>query len=486
MRILHLGINYWPDETGIAPFATGRCEYLAACGHDVVACVGLPYYPRWRVPPSYKFLPFPNEQRSNVKIARSWMYVPQRPTSPRRILHEISFVCSSLLRAAVLSRPDLIFITSPPLALGATGAVLSRLWGVPYVFHVADLQPDAAVDLGMLDDGLFVRTLYRLEMLAYRYAALVSTLTEAMREKIIAKGIAPEKVALFSDWIDPALFTVAVPQQSSQKPYVVAHFGNMGVKQGLGVMIDAAAQSHENDDVVYRLVGDGAARRNLEDRSRKLRLHNVEFLPLQPRDRFLDLLSASDVCLVTQQENVADIVFPSKVITLLAAARPLIASVGAGSEVARVVVDSHAGLIVPPGDPHALRCAVDRLRAQPHLALEMGQAGRAYALKRWQREAVLSSMEKTLAAVAGDESRSAILRPETSADAWTSASLPLGSPVLGEQKYPFGTRGRIFGAKGAINEKSAGNRRWRLYRSPPGPPSQRTGILGSRRGPEAS
>jgi colanic acid biosynthesis glycosyl transferase WcaI len=473
MRILHLGINYWPDETGIAPFATGRCEYLAASGHDVVACVGLPYYPQWRVPPSYKFLLLHNEQRSNVTIQRSWVYVPDRPTSLRRILHEISFVCSSLLRAAVLSRPDLIFVTSPPLALGATAAVLSRLWGVPYVFHVADLQPDAAVDLGMLEHGPFVRTLYRLEMLAYRHATLVSTLTEAMRQKIISKGIAREKVALFSDWVDPALFTVARPPRDSQKQYVVAHFGNMGVKQGLGVVIDAAAQSRDNDCVVYRLVGDGAARRHLEDHSRKLGLRNVEFLPLQPRDRFLDLLSASDVCLVTQQENVADIVFPSKVITLLAAARPLIASVAPGSEVARVVLESRAGLIVPPGDPQALRYAVDRLRAQPHLAAEMGHAGRAYALKHWQRDTVLSFMEKSLTAVAADERRPAVLpQPaRTSADAWTSASLPLGSPVFSERKYPHRTPGRIFGAQGAINEESSGNRRWRLYRSSSRPSS---------------
>ena len=483
MRILHLGINYWPDETGIAPFATGRCEYLASCGHEVVACVGLPYYPQWRIPASYKRVMFHNEQRSNVKIGRSWMYVPNRPTSLRRILHEMSFVCSSLLRAAVLSRPDLIFVTSPPLALGASAVMLSRLWGVPYVFHVADLQPDAAVDLGMLDHGLFVRTLYRLEMLSYRHAALISTLTQAMREKIVSKGIAQEKVALFSDWVDPSLFTIGVSQRGSRRQFIVAHFGNMGVKQGLGVVIDAAEQSREDDKIVYRLVGDGAAQWDLEDHARRLKLGNVEFLPLQPRDRFLDLLSASDVCLVTQQQNVADIVFPSKVITLLAAARPVIASVAAGSEVARVIRDSRAGLIVAPGDPQALRCAVETLRARPELALEMGHAGRAYALKHWHRETVLNSLEQTLTAVAGDEIRSPVhTQPlPTSVDAWTPASRALGSRIFSERKYSFPTLDRIFDGQGAINEKSAGNRRGRLYRPSPGPSSERTGVLGSRR-----
>src|SRR5262249_2920657 len=159
--------------------------------------------------------------------------------------------------------------------------------------------------------------------------------------KIISKGIAPEKVALISDWADPALFAIDVsrPSKASDTQFVVAHFGNMGVKQGLSIVIDAAEQSREDGRVTYRLVGDGAARGDLEERGRSLKLRNVEFLPLQPRDRFLHLLSMSDVCLVTQQQNVADIAFPSKVITLLAAARPLIASVAARSEVARVLVE---------------------------------------------------------------------------------------------------------------------------------------------------
>src|SRR3984957_9580469 len=212
MRILHLGINYWPDETGIAPFATGRCEYLAACGHDVIACTGLPYYPQWRVPAEYGGRLFSSEERNGVKILRSWIYVPRKLTSLKRILHEASFICSSFVRALGKTRPDLIFVTSPPLGLVANAIALSRLWRVPYVLHVADLQPDAAVDLGMLPQGRLIKALYRLEAAGYRNAVLVSTLTEAMRQRIIAKGIPADKVVLFSDWVDPKLFTIPTPK----------------------------------------------------------------------------------------------------------------------------------------------------------------------------------------------------------------------------------------------------------------------------------
>jgi len=403
MRILHLGINYWPDETGIAPFATGRCEYLAACGHEVITCTGPPYYPQWRVPDTYRGRLFSREQRNGVTILRSWIYVPRSLTSLKRVLHEASFICSSFIRALGNARPDLIFVTSPPLGLTASAITLSRLWRVPYVLHVADLQPDAAVDLGMLPQGRLIKALYRLEAAGYRNAALVSTLTEAMRRRIIAKGVPASKVVLFSDWVDPQLFSIAPPaatrSATANAPFVVAHFGNMGVKQGLDVIIDAAKLSRDDRGIEYLLVGEGAARPALAVRVRELNLPNLRFLPLQPHDRFLELLAQSDVCLVTQQRIVSDIVFPSKVITLLAAARPVIASVGTESEVARVVAESGAGMTIAPEDPVALADAVRGLRADPARSARIGLAGRAYAVDRWERETVLEATEKRLASV---------------------------------------------------------------------------------------
>lgn len=400
MRILHLGINYWPDETGIAPFATGRCEYLMERGHEVVACAGPPYYPQWRVPDKYRRHLFMREQHEGVTVLRSWLYVPRRVGPLQRLFHESSFVCSSFVRALTISRPDLLFVTSPPLGLAANAIALSRLWRVPYVLHVTDLQPDTAVDLGMLPEGGLLRALYRFEAAAYSNAALVSTLTEAMRRRIISKGVPPEKVTLFSDWVDPQLFSIAPPETAHggrpDSSFIVAHFGNMGIKQGLRVVLEAASLSRGERGTDYLLVGDGAARSALEVHARGLNLLNLRFLPLQPRERFLELLAQSDVCLVTQQQSVADIVFPSKVITLLAAARPVVASVGAGSEVAQVITESGAGFVVAPEDPRALASAVARIRADPALAVRMGNAGRAYALSRWERETVLKSTEQKL------------------------------------------------------------------------------------------
>jgi colanic acid biosynthesis glycosyl transferase WcaI len=407
VHIHFLGINYWPEATGIAVFSTGRAEHLAACGHTVTVCTAVPYYPLWRVAEAYRRRPFARETRESVEILRCPLYVPSHVTTGRRILHEASFVAMALLRSLFCRRPDLLVVISPPLGLGIVAVLLAKLWRVPYVFHVADLQPDAAVDLGMIAPGRLTRLLYAVERVAYRHAALVSTLTETMRARVVAKGIAAEKVVLFSDWADPELFDrpahAADPELRTElnlprDAFLVLHAGNMGVKQGLDVVIDAAARTPTEAGVVYMLVGDGAERMRLEARVRESATRRVRMLRLQPRDRFHRLLAAADVALVTQQRTVADIVFPSKVLTLLAAGKPVVASVAAGSDVADVVRRSECGVVVPPEDPDALAAAVERFRLDPDLRARCAAAGRAYARAHWERSGTLNHLARTLGA----------------------------------------------------------------------------------------
>src|ERR1700675_1435216 len=179
MRILVLAINYWPEQTGIGAVFTRRCEYLASVGHEVTVCTGMPYYPEWRIHPNYTGKVFSREEHNGVTILRSWMWVPRKVTSAKRVLFEGSFLASSLLRAVCSRKPELLLVISPPLGLAVSAVLLSRMSKTPFVFDVQDLQPDAASDLGMLPRPV-LPILYRLEAMAYRHAALISTVTDGM------------------------------------------------------------------------------------------------------------------------------------------------------------------------------------------------------------------------------------------------------------------------------------------------------------------
>jgi colanic acid biosynthesis glycosyl transferase WcaI len=256
----------------------------------------------------------------------------------------------------------------------------------------------------MLRKGKVVNFLYSVERFAYRNAALVSTLTVAMRQRILSKRVAPEKVVLFQDWIEPSLFDIPLQGAGSafrnasglQDRFLVIHAGNMGVKQGLDVVLGAAERSSGIDRITYLLVGDGAARPALVSRAAQMNLPNLRFLPARPKAGFNDMMAAADISLITQQQVVADIVFPSKTMTLLAAGRPIIASLNSASEVARVINEARAGVVAEPEDPQALFEAVTVLSRNGNARIAMGESGRNYARTHWNRDRALPYLEAQL------------------------------------------------------------------------------------------
>ena len=404
MKVLILSINYWPEVTGIGAFTISRAEYLAAAGHEVEVCTTFPYYPEWKVTAQYAGKFAATEERNGVRIIRSYAYIPTRVTSLKRVLHEASFIATSLLRALGRKRPDVLLVVSPPLGLAVSAILLGWLWRIPYVFDVEDLQPDSAADLGMLPP-LVLKLMYRVEAAAYRYAALVSTITDGMRERILKKGVPPEKVTLFEARLDSSLLDLAPEEGTAFRQrydlgdkFLVTHSGNMGVKQGLDVIVDAAVLGRADGSTQFLLVGSGVDRERIQNRVADLGLENVRFFPLLDEADFRGLLAATNICLVTQQKAASDIFFPSKMVTYLAAGRPLIASVDSGSQAARVTRESGAGRTVVPEDPGALLRAVHEMRTEDLRAY--GAKARDYAISKWAPARVLGYLEQTLASVA--------------------------------------------------------------------------------------
>ena len=407
MRVIVLSVNYWPEVTGIGALTTYRAEYLAGVGHEVEVCTTFPYYPDWKVPPEYSGKLGRKEKRNGVSIVRSYAYVPNSVTPLKRILFEASFIIGVTLRALMRKRPDVLLVVSPPLGLATTAILLSRLWRVPYVFDVEDLQPDSASDLGMLPKWA-VKLLYKVENAAYRHARLVTTLTQSMRQKIVDKGFSEDQVELFEPRMDDSLIDLPPEEGNAFRrrydlgdKFLATYSGNMGVKQGLDVILDAAALSRADDSMLFLCVGNGADCERVKRRAAELDLPNVRFLPLLDEKDFRGLLAASNVCLVTQQHSVSEIAFPSKIVTYLAAGRPIVASVNPECEVARITRESGAGSVVEAENSLALFEAVRGLRNAD--LRKAGENARAYACMRWSAERVLGHLERTLTAAAGSQ-----------------------------------------------------------------------------------
>jgi colanic acid biosynthesis glycosyl transferase WcaI len=395
MKIAFVGINYAPELTGIAVYTAGMAEYLAARGFAVTMYTGFNYYPLWSKNARDKKCWYRKEQINSVTVRRSYLYVPGRPTAAKRILHELSFVFSATINYLFGPRADCTIIVSPPLLLGIPIALVAKMKRSKTVFHVQDLQPDAAIDLGMLKKGRLTDVLYYIERLTYKMVDGVSTISQGMLNKIAGKKVDPDKLFILRNWANDD-HIIPLDKSTSYRrdmgyedKFIVLYSGNMGVKQGLVLLLEAASFLRDAHDIVFLIVGDGGEKQHLQRRAAELQLKNVTFLPVQPYARLAELLATADVAVIPQKKGVDDIVLPSKLANIMASRRPVIAAASVHSELGRIVLESKSGLVVEPEEPAQMAESIKRLYGLPGEREEMARNARLYMEKHFARRVIL-------------------------------------------------------------------------------------------------
>jgi colanic acid biosynthesis glycosyl transferase WcaI len=402
MRVIVWGINYAPEFAGIAPHNVALCEFLDADGHDVEMVTTFAYYPTWQKSAEDRGRLYRTDLVNRIPVHRCWHFVPARVSALKRILHEGSFVFTSTLRALFLSTPDVYVIVSPPLLLGMAAWLVGKLKRAPFVFHVQDMQPDAAVGLGMLKANWFTRALYALEAFAYRKAARVSGITAGMLESFRRKGVPDSKLIYCPNTIELQTDVRPVQPGSFRKrhgfapdDFLAIYSGNLGVKQGLDILLQTAPLLQ---DPSIRLVicGDGAQREALRVRVEEMKLTNLRLLPFE--EDYRALLLDADICFITQQVGSGNSFFPSKLLGILAEGRPVVAVSAPESELAVALEQGNFGVNVTPGSREELAAVLNALAKDPQRLAEYGAAGRRY-VEQFEKSRVLGRFVSELTRV---------------------------------------------------------------------------------------
>ncbi|MGA9756543.1 MAG: WcaI family glycosyltransferase, partial [Desulfobaccales bacterium] len=285
---------------------------------------------------------------------------------------------------------------------GLVPALLARRRQIPFIFHVQDLQLDAARELAIIRQPLLLSLLERLERFLFTRAQAVTTISRAMAARIKDKGVPPARIHLLPNWADledikPGERRNALRTELGLEDEVmVLYAGNLGEKQGLEVILEAAAFTRHDPDIRYVFVGEGAARKRLMDRARRLALDRVSFFPLQSRDRFPLLLAAADIHLIVQKRQASDLVMPSKLGNILAAGGAFIATALPETELGRVTLESRAGLLAPPEDAGSLAQAIMKLARDRGARRKMGVRARKFAEAGLGRDKILAEWEHLL------------------------------------------------------------------------------------------
>ena len=407
MNLLVLCPHYAPDVAPTGEVMTQIAQGLVDRGHRLHVVTSLPWYQHHAIEPGWTGDLVRHEDTAWGRITRVHPFPTDKRNIPARAAAFAGFTGLAGLSALVSrSRPDAVLAMSPPLTLGAAGWAAARAHRVPFVFNIQDVFPDVAVELGAITNRQVISVASWLERETYLRADAVTVLSDDLRDNVAAKiegrrgrAGAPDKVRVIPNFIDTDWIRPAPTDNGYRREFglegktVVMYAGNVGLSQSLDLVLAAATHLADDPDVVFVINGGGSARPGLEQRAAGL--PNLRFIDMQPKARLPEVVAAADVHLVPLRTGLARSSVPSKLYTILAAGRPVVASVDPGTEVARTVDAADAGVAVPPDDPEAFTKAIVRLVGAPDERVRMGRSGRRF-VEQWASPAAVAAAYEDL------------------------------------------------------------------------------------------
>jgi colanic acid biosynthesis glycosyl transferase WcaI len=418
VKVLIYSLNYSPELTGIGKYNGEMSRWLVNNDVDVQVVVAKPYYPEWEIHSDYSGFGYQSSIESGVSVVRCPLYVPAQPSALKRIVHLVSFALSSMFVLfqklfSKKTRPDVIFVVQPTLFITPVALLFAKICGAKTILHIQDYEVDAMLGLGMAVKGSMIpRIAHGIESWLMRRFDVVSTISYSMMANAKQKGVLAEKVMFFPNWADTDFVTPEVEGSVIRADWgfteadkVVLYAGNMGAKQGLEMVLDAAAQyqnqsdpdpdfySESVDAVKFVFVGAGAHVDALKQQAAEMNLKNVIFKPLQAWENVPAMLAMADVHLVIQKKGAADAVLPSKLTNILSAGGNAVVTAEKDTELGQLIVKFPG--IYTLAEPESLPAFIQALNTELGRMDEGGDSyngiARGYAEQHLNKDAILSS-----------------------------------------------------------------------------------------------
>lgn len=376
-RILLIGGNFYPELTGIGKYNGEMTDFLANAGYQCTVITSYPYYPFWKVQKPYSASSwwFKKETRvvadtSNpITIYRCPQYVPKNPSGAKRMLLDFSFCISVFLKVFGLlfkKKYDYVIAVAPCFQIGLIGLFYRKIKGAKLIYHIQDLQIDAARDLKMIRSKSLINFLLSIERFILKRADIVSSISAGMIKKIESKF--NRTVVYFPNWVDTSML---YPMQEKQElktefgfkatDFIVLYSGAIGEKQGLEDIIHTAQLLREAPNLKFVICGSGPYKTKLKELVENTGVNNVFFLSLQPAEKLNALLNMADIHLVLQKANASDLVMPSKLTSILSVGGVAVISTGKNSSLYEMISANDIGVITEPESKKELTATITKL-----------------------------------------------------------------------------------------------------------------------------
>lgn len=371
-------------------------------GHDVEVLTGFPNYPGGKVYEGYKLSVFRREMMDGIKVNRCWLYPSHDQSALRRILNYVSFALTSAIASLFIKRPDVVYVYTPPMTAALAGLALRIFRGVPYVIDVQDLWPDTLAATGMVRSSKLVALVGWFTNFVFRHAARMIVLSDGFRRQIKARSI-PTPIAVVRNWAPPEIVSISQMQRAPEvsdlrlRPFNILFAGNIGLAQGLDVIIEAAQLlKNQGASVSFEIIGGGLEWQRLMKRASTEVPEMVNVHPYRHPSDMAQVFSGADALLVhLRRDPLFEITIPSKTQAYMAIGKPIL--MGVRGDAADLVKDACAGLLFLPECPKSLADAVVRMMTlSPTERKRMGDSGAQYYTANLAFDVGVASIEEEL------------------------------------------------------------------------------------------
>lgn len=381
---MFLNRSFWPDVEATGQLLTELCEDIGE-EFETIVIAGQPNENLDRA----NFKIFGSQRVGATQVKRVWHTKFAKRKILGRLTNQLSFMLGCLFLALFTRKVDIIvFQTDPPL-LCFLGWILKLRHRCRLIAYLQDVYPDIALALEKVPDGTAYRFARRFFYAVYKRVDRVVVLSDDMHSLMAKSGIQTEKLRIVPNWIDAGR---VYPDKTANNfrvehglddQFVVMYSGNLGLSQRLDMVIEAAAQMHQHQDVIFAFIGDGASKLSLQAEVNRRGLSNVRFFPYQPKDQLATSLSAADLHIVPIDARVLQCLMPSKLYGVLASGTPALVIAPEFSELARIVQSEQVGITVP--DAESISWAVQWAYQNRQALVEMGRRGRELAVAQYDR-----------------------------------------------------------------------------------------------------
>ena len=410
MNIMMISLSFPPEINSASHLIFGLGSEFIRRGHKVTVVTGFPTfnYDPSTLPARYKSGLWLRETYEGLEVVRSRTLQMPRNIPVLRGIDQITTSLAFAIAGTFLprTRADVVLVYSPPMFLGLSGWALRMIRGAKVVVNVQDLFPQNAIDLGVLKSKFLIGVFRRIESFLYRNLDAVAVHSEGNRDHVVKCGGDPSRTFVVLNPVDTKTIVPGSRNSAFKRSQgigegqrIVSYAGVLGYAQDLDIVIKAAGLMKDISDVIFYIVGDGVEKPRLVKQADGMK--NVRFLPMLPKEQYLELLHASDVCLATLRGEMKTPVVPGKIMSIMAAGRPLVSSMPLDGDAPRMIQDAGCGVNVEPENAEKFAEAIKTILANPSLAMQYSRSGRAYVEANCSLEGCAAAYERIFEKITG-------------------------------------------------------------------------------------